>query len=87
MTQLHIPPVFVEAEATPPPASAFRNRPAEEIETGDAVMLHGQAWRVKGRQTRRKSPRITFTLYPINGGRPHSAECFPRQWLPTTRGE
>lgn len=85
MTQLNIPPVFVEAEADSIPESAFCQRPAEEIRTGDAIMLHGQAWRVKGRQTRRKSPRILYTLYPIAGGRPHSAECFPRQWLPVAR--
>lgn len=84
---LAIPPVFVEAEAAVPAKDAFRNRPAEAIVVGDAVMLHGRAWRVKGRRTRRASPRITFTLYPIDGGRPHSAELFPRQWLPVLAKE
>lgn len=78
---LAIPPVFVEAEAAVPAKDAFRNRPAESIVVGDAIMLHGRAWRVKSRQTFRKSPKIALVLHPVSGGRPHVAELFPRQWL------
>lgn len=63
---LAIPPVFVEAEAAVPAKDAFRNRPAESIVVGDAIMLHGRAWRVKSRRTSAKSPRIVFTLHPVS---------------------
>lgn len=84
--KLKIPPVFVDAETEPPPPSAaFRKYPLEHIASGDLVLLHGQVWRVKDRRTTRASPRITMTLWPVAGGRPHSASFFPREWLPAVR--
>ncbi|HLU08556.1 MAG TPA: hypothetical protein VK003_02740 [Oceanobacillus sp.] len=81
--QFHIPPVFVDAEmSAPPPAGAFRKRPAQQVCVGDLVVLSGQVWRVKDRRTSRTSPRITFTLWPVMGGRPETESFFPREWLP-----
>lgn len=80
--RFYIPPVFVDAEmSVPPPSGAFRNRPAQQICVGDLVMLGGQVWRVKDRRTSRKSPRVTFTLWPVTGGRPETESFFPREWL------
>jgi hypothetical protein len=85
--KLNIPPVFVEAETSPaPPTAAFQKRPVEQIVTGDLVLLHGQVWRVKDRRTSRTSPRVTVTLWPLEGGRPQRVSFFPREWLPAVRG-
>lgn len=87
MAEFKIPPVFVEAEAAPPPPqSAFRKRPAEQIAVGDMVVLLGQVYRVKARRTSQTSPRITFVLYPCAGGRPTRQSYFPRNWLDVARG-
>lgn len=83
----HIPPVFVDAEDTPLLSyAAFRKRPCEEISVGDRVWVRGQAFRVKDRRTSLTSPRITFTLHPILGGRPETQSFFPREWLPLVKG-
>ena len=81
--RFYIPPVFVEAEmSAPPPGGAFRKCPAQQIGVGDLLLLGGLAWRVKDRRTSRTSPRITFTLWPVMGGRPATESFFPREWLP-----
>jgi len=81
--RFYIPPIFVDAEMkTPPPTGAFCKRPAQQVTVGDLLLLGGQVWRVKDRRTSRKSPRITFTLYPVMGGRPETESFFPREWLP-----
>lgn len=84
--RFYIPPVFVEAEmSAPPPTYAFRKRPAQQITVGDLLLLGGLVWRVKDRRTSRTSPRITFTLWPVMGGRPETESFFPREWLSVTR--
>jgi hypothetical protein len=81
-----IPLVFVEAEmSTPPPTSLFRKRPAQQVTAGDLLLLGGQVWRVKDRHSGRTSPRITFTLWPVIGGRPETESFLPRAWIPTVR--
>lgn len=84
----YIPPVFVDAEPpeTLPPGSAFNRMPVEDIVKDDLVRLNGQVWRVKSRIISRQTIRIVLVLYPVRGGRPHSAEFYPRQWLFTARG-
>ncbi len=84
----YIPPVFVEAEPpeTLPTAAAFNRMPVEGVRKDDLVRLNGQVWRVKNRITSRLTIRIVLVLHPVMGGRPHSAEFYPRQWLFTARG-
>lgn len=83
MAALNIPPVFVDAEPAPPALAAFQRKlPAEALVVGDAIVLHGQAWRVKSCRPSRQSREIVFVLYPCAGGRPHSVALFLRQWLP-----
>jgi hypothetical protein len=77
-----IPPVRVEPESDPLPATTFQKLPAEEIDIGDLLLLRGQVWRIKDRRTSRTSPRITLTLWPVLGGRPEVQSFFPREWLP-----
>lgn len=86
-SKLNIPPVTVEAEmTTPPPETAFRKHPVERITAGDLLLLRGKVWRVKHVQTRRTSPRISLTLWPVQGGRPEVQSFFPREWFPVIRG-
>ena len=77
-----IPPVRVEPEADPLPATTFRKCPAEQIAVGDLLLLRGQVWRIKDRRTSHTSPRVTLTLWPVQGGRPEVHAFFPREWLP-----
>lgn len=82
MNRFYIPAVFVNSEPTPPPpATAFRKRPAQQIAVGDLLLLSGQVWRVKDRRTSKTSPRITFTLWNVAGGRPETESFFPREWV------
>lgn len=86
MSALPIPPVTVAAEDTPPPPeNAFRRQPVERIATGDLLLVRGKAWRVKHVQTRRTTPRISLTLWPVQGGRPVVEAWFPREWVPVYR--
>ena len=81
-SKFYIPPVFVDAEPTPPPPlSAFRKRPAQHIQIGDLLLLGGETWRVKDRRTSKTSPRITFVLWNVRGGRPETESFFPREWV------
>jgi hypothetical protein len=80
--RFYIPPVFVEPEmSAPPPSGAFRKRPVQQVGVGDLLLFGGSVWRVKDRRTSRMSPRITFTLWPVTGGRPETESFFPREWL------
>lgn len=86
MTALPIPPVTVAAEPTPAPAAtAFRKQPVERIAAGDLLLVRGKAWRVKHVQRRRTTPRISLTLWPVQGGRPVVESLFPREWVPVVK--
>lgn len=85
-TKFNIPPVMVDAETKAPPTpSEFRRRPAEEIRIGDLVLVRNEAWRVKSRTTYKSSRRITFVLYPCEGGRPETRSYMPREWMPIVK--
>lgn len=82
-----IPPVFTEPEGIEPPSpSDFRKTPAEKIRQGDLVIFDGEVWRVKERRTFKRSIKIRFTLWNIEGGRPQLEYFLPREWIPVVRG-
>lgn len=79
---VYIPPVFVDPDPDPIPSlEHFRKRPAGSLQIGDFVHLCGEVWRVKDRRTSRTSPRITFTLWNVRGGRPEIESFFLREWI------